>query len=367
MTSKTAGSEELVYHYTTQVGFKGIIESRCIWATNVAFLNDYSEFQHGTQVIREEVAQLQIPPEVLISTGIAPTEVAVKLAQGIISGNVQMHLKDYKPLAYVTSFFETPAVVSESSTVEADPGDNLSQWRAYSHNGPGFSIGFRKNMLDEIVTPYLPAHPDVWTVTGSCIYQQKDKTSAVRKIVDALAPAFKFLLRPEMQEFFLSTSGEFVAKPPSEARIAQLVDAAFDKLHKNSEFRSQYPEYDEVFRNFVGELMVRPALMKHSAFEAEHEWRIVRFSTQPTKTEFRMGPVGLVPYVRIPLGETDGTILKRLISRVVLGPNVAFSSADKERVLLSTKLFLEKNGLEVQRPGMEGGSLVELSTIPYRS
>ena len=37
----------LIYHYTDDKGLRGILESGCIWLTNIFDLNDPSELRHG--------------------------------------------------------------------------------------------------------------------------------------------------------------------------------------------------------------------------------------------------------------------------------------------------------------------------------
>ena len=39
--------EELLYHYTGQNGFLGIIGNKNIWASNIHYLNDSKEFIHA--------------------------------------------------------------------------------------------------------------------------------------------------------------------------------------------------------------------------------------------------------------------------------------------------------------------------------
>jgi hypothetical protein len=39
--------DDLLYHYTSDAGFRGIIESDRIWATDIRFLNDYTEFRRA--------------------------------------------------------------------------------------------------------------------------------------------------------------------------------------------------------------------------------------------------------------------------------------------------------------------------------
>jgi hypothetical protein len=40
-------SDNLLYHYTSEAGLRGILESDRIWATDVRFLNDDTEFQRA--------------------------------------------------------------------------------------------------------------------------------------------------------------------------------------------------------------------------------------------------------------------------------------------------------------------------------
>src|SRR5271167_3349960 len=43
----SASAIGLLYHYTSEVGLQGIIESDRLWATHVRFLNDYTEFREA--------------------------------------------------------------------------------------------------------------------------------------------------------------------------------------------------------------------------------------------------------------------------------------------------------------------------------
>jgi hypothetical protein len=41
----------VLYHYTSVEGFYGIITSHNLWASNVYFLNDYSEIKYGCNIV----------------------------------------------------------------------------------------------------------------------------------------------------------------------------------------------------------------------------------------------------------------------------------------------------------------------------
>lgn len=46
-------NEPSIYHYTGHDALLSIIGNNQLWATNVRFLNDHSEFQHGVDLIAE--------------------------------------------------------------------------------------------------------------------------------------------------------------------------------------------------------------------------------------------------------------------------------------------------------------------------
>lgn len=103
------------HHYTTDDGFKGIIESQELWATSIYYLNDYTEFYHGRDAFIKSVKELLKDKE--IANG-----AAVLLS----------YLFDAKPPLFVCSF----------SSAE----DDINQWQAYSPKG-GYAIGFPVDKL----------------------------------------------------------------------------------------------------------------------------------------------------------------------------------------------------------------------------
>jgi hypothetical protein len=47
-------ANDLLYHYTSEAGLRGIIESDRIWAAHIRFLDDYTEFR---QAFRDEYVE----------------------------------------------------------------------------------------------------------------------------------------------------------------------------------------------------------------------------------------------------------------------------------------------------------------------
>jgi hypothetical protein len=113
----------IIYHYTSQDGLFGILESKSIWASKIQYLNDEQEFNLGLQVAREVIKeQLQSTPD----------EVKKRLLNQLVGdlGKVE----------------QTNVCVCSFSRW----GDLLSQWRGYCPNGPGYSIGFDTGKLNEL-------------------------------------------------------------------------------------------------------------------------------------------------------------------------------------------------------------------------
>lgn len=111
-----------LYHYTQQKGFMGIIEGSEIWATHTQYLNDWREYSHAVDMVRDQISAIR-------AFGKNPDLYSILDAMeysldGIESMNV-----------CVCSFSEER--------------DSLSQWRAYGGQASGFSIGFEGAFLAE--------------------------------------------------------------------------------------------------------------------------------------------------------------------------------------------------------------------------
>lgn len=110
----------VIYHYTTDVGLRGILESGKLWLTDLFYLNDPSELQHGVSIAMDLLHDHPI--------------VCQELPQDF-SGGLQE-----KRLQKIANFF----VCSFSAC-----GDDLGQWRAYADNGRGYALGFNTKSLEE--------------------------------------------------------------------------------------------------------------------------------------------------------------------------------------------------------------------------
>ena len=144
----------ILYHYTSLEGFKGIVETKKIWAANNDYLNDISEIKYASELLQGCLGEYD--------NKTLPEEVVTSVMQ-------QDHYKKFGDLmfSYICSFSEDP--------------DLLSQWRAYGANGKGVCLGFSLEKLKGCVEKCGFA-------IKPCIYQKDQQKKA---ICDLLSPFIK--------------------------------------------------------------------------------------------------------------------------------------------------------------------------------
>jgi Protein of unknown function (DUF2971) len=118
LKATTSGREPFLFHYTSLGSAEKIVQSRELWATNIYYLNDGSEFTHGIRLMREYLAT------------VAERSAAAREFRDDVSWTA----------------FESPYlnvfIVSFSET-----GDLLSQWRSYCPPNRGISLGLPAEAL----------------------------------------------------------------------------------------------------------------------------------------------------------------------------------------------------------------------------
>ncbi len=134
---------KVLYHYTAAAGLQGILRTRTMWATDVRYLNDAAELQHGLRIVAAEVDALK-------QKGADPDLLKEWYAALKSSSNV---------LVYVASF----------STFD----DSLSQWRAYARPW-GFALG-----LDIIHALAVSNAPKDTVLIYPCMYKTADQQNEV--------------------------------------------------------------------------------------------------------------------------------------------------------------------------------------------
>jgi hypothetical protein len=114
---------EVVYHYTNDVGLRGILETGQLWQTDMFDLNDPSELSHG----------FAIAVSVVNSSVVNCGPETKKFAGGLRGFHERVGIQGSAQY-FICSF--------------SSCGDDLGQWRAYADNGRGYALGFDGKVLE---------------------------------------------------------------------------------------------------------------------------------------------------------------------------------------------------------------------------
>lgn len=236
----------LLYHYTNQEGLLGIFGSAEIWATQVRYLNDASEFRHAFDLAAE------IADEIVRTAAGQRKKLAQQVANGIRGAGINI---------CVASFSER--------------GDDLSQWRAYSQGGVGYSLGFHYDDLEEAIKT------SGWMLTP-CIYDPKEQRNLLTKLIET---------------------------------------ALEENAQADTKFDDEIDSLIQEHGGNIGFYLNRyAAIFKNQHFGVEQEWRLISapMSSAQRLFAFRAGGSTIIPYYRLPLARNEkGTIKLR---KIVVGP-----------------------------------------------
>ena len=166
--------DDLLYHYTSEAGLRGIIENDHIWATDIRFLNDWTEFTH---IFNEESLVAFVEAFIAaLPADIDPDARRVTI-DGVLSKRNYPRLLEIIESRPPDGMPKEAFVCSFTADAEAggNPGDRLSQWRGYSHGSQGFSLGFDRTLLKQ-QTETQDNHDDATAVLVKCIYDDGAKT-----------------------------------------------------------------------------------------------------------------------------------------------------------------------------------------------
>jgi hypothetical protein len=140
-----------LYHYTTQAGLVGILNSKTIWASEIRYLNDATEFRTALDAVSAELrARLN------------------DLDSSEANARGERLFREFTAL-------EESSVFVLSLT---EDGDDLSQWRAYGGMHSGFALGFDIDKLE------ILAHEHSFSLER-CLYHGPEHGLLAATIVDA--------------------------------------------------------------------------------------------------------------------------------------------------------------------------------------
>jgi len=151
-----------LYHYTTDAGLYGILETGSLWLSDIFFLNDPSELRHGISLavaVLKDLGVDSLPNGELLEYAIEGL-----LGRGVtITGH------------YFSCSFSRN-------------GNDLDQWRAYADDGQGYSIGFDGNSIDKafcnVKDKSDSSHPSSFPLT----YDDQKLIEIFQKLIRLIKP-----------------------------------------------------------------------------------------------------------------------------------------------------------------------------------
>ncbi len=303
-----------LWHYTSVQGFQGIVTSKGIFATDVRFLNDRTEFIHAREVASQVVAETDE------------------------YGANFFPAKEYSKKAVDSAFSTGPLSADRLQVFVAsfsEAEDQLSQWRGYSQGSSGVSIAF------DLTTLRPPAQIDTLVTFAPCIYEPEEK---------------KTILRDALAHFVGQSQGYWNAGFEAADAIWHAGDpvtgqAIIDKITGSSQFKA---DITAAMVKTQADLLRVAALSKHESFHEEREWRLVLpVSTGKTTLKnpprFRLASTTLIPYIAHPFSPDPAVALP--LTDVILGPGSHLSATR------AAAAFLKSQGIPIEP---------RESKVPYR-
>lgn len=303
-----------LWHYTSVQGFQGIVTSKQIFATDVRFLNDRTEFIHARAIAAQVIAETND-----YGSNFFPARDYSKKAVDLAfdTGNLSAD----RLQVFVSSFSEAE--------------DQLSQWRGYSQGSSGISLAFDLTKLRP------PAHIDTLVTFAPCIYKPEEKKAILR---EALATFVE-----QSQEYW--TAAFEAADAIWSAGDTVTGQAVIDKITGSPKFKT---DLAAAMVKTEADLLRVAALSKDESFHEEREWRLV-LPLSMVKTAFKNAPrfrpanTTLIPYIAHPFSPDPTAALP--LTDVILGPGSHTSASQ------AALAFLRSQGIPVEP---------RESKVPYR-
>ena len=164
-----AGDLPRLYHYTGAVALERILLERCLWATNFSFLNDPSEVDYGSDLVREALKEIERDDR----TGILK--------------QINSVFDPYKSDVYVSCFTELP--------------DDLSQWRAYgTPKAPRYCIRFDFYALQDRAMDFWAPAEKFPVNLCKVIYKKEEQREKILGILKKTVELVTEISQPKSEE-----------------------------------------------------------------------------------------------------------------------------------------------------------------------
>lgn len=193
-------TDETIYHYTSPSGLRGILENKCLWASNVTYFNDSKEFHQASSMLGKKLEALQELIQNAYHNEILETgkfvEQFMNEAKSTINSVPENFIKKLEDIQEyrISKLKEQQEMIQKISNKSNNfigqkksydyyaccftkHPDQLSQWRAYG----SYAVGFDPQELIDNLTP---------KVNNANIIYKKDEQA---KRINTLSNFFNFL------------------------------------------------------------------------------------------------------------------------------------------------------------------------------
>lgn len=164
----------MLYHYTNEMGFKGIMESGTLRFSDIFDMNDPSELRHG-----------------------------LTAAINVLKSRAAASRPEVETFASCLERFDVDAGIEAAGhffiCCFSGDGDDLNQWRAYADNGCGFALGFDTKSLEEAFCN-RKGKPISNNSTFPITYDDKELTRIQTKLADLVDPLISLPRTTEVRD-----------------------------------------------------------------------------------------------------------------------------------------------------------------------
>ena len=299
-----------LWHYTNAAGLQGIVESKRLWATSILCLNDPSEGQYGSHLLRQCWSKWQD---------------AHDAAQEPETARMIERLLEVAPYGrgFQTSAWHDVHVLSLSLN-----GDALPLWQ-YHPAGTAYAIEFTKEELQSL---HLSAAADKGTRRSGENYPRLFWQPVLYQLET------QRVLAEELLDFLWATAPRADSWTNLSSSSGLVIPEAVAKEFRINVWIDIYSLYARLFA----------ATVKHNGYSHEQEVRLIVDDVEASERSYRASKQQLVAYTSLK-GSGDAPLP---IQRIRCGPS---TPAAAERIVGS---LLCGAGLS--------GARVDRSAIPYR-
>ncbi len=308
-------SHPSVFHYTTQAGLFGILESGRLWASHFGSLNDLTEFQAITPVLRNE---LFVQAEQLWKTGkIELPRASDDETLKLIKAGADALPNIFWNATLADSAFGQPYVASFCGFPQDEfvrRNGLLSQWRGYGPGG-GYALEFDTATIDQLAKAFAEKY-SLYGLFADVIYGEQSSSYDT--------------YRNKLQQFL------------NIVPIYGFVD-----------WLNTAPE-NGTMQKALKLFIQLASRLKHQAFSEENEVRMVIMRISQggelplIPVRFRSNKESIIPYVEL-FGEAN---IGSAIRRIIVGPH--HRSGERREAV---QLYLSAQRVEAD---------VIVSEIPFR-